>query len=379
MENLEKIKEIIGRYRGIGVLPSPDFRKDSFPAALALFYSLKKIGKNVNLIAENPPQTYDFLLPRLTENSLKESPPASDFQINIREAAAKISGLFYEKTRGGLKLFLKTEGGELKKEDISIGEAASPALSSMTEADAGELFITVGIKGLAVVGNLTPATPEFIVNIDNQPENENFGDLNLVRQTSPTLSEIVLDVICVLDDRMLSREIANLLLAGIVEGTSNFQDGQTTADTFQAVSCLIENGANLKKITSRLSGLPDQKSIRLFGQVLTKINTCWEQNLAWVLLEKQDFAKTESSPSDLIFTLNKLKRGLFPLQNFFCLWEQNLSPIVVRGVFYSPNKKIIKELSLYFNGSQKGDGFLFQAEENNIEEVKNQILQILKT
>ena len=52
---VDEIKKALDTYNGINVLPSPDLRQDSFPAALAIFFSLKKAGKNVNIISQEHP------------------------------------------------------------------------------------------------------------------------------------------------------------------------------------------------------------------------------------------------------------------------------------------------------------------------------------
>ncbi len=356
---IDKIKKIVEKAKNILILPSPDFRKDIFPACLALFYSLKKIGKNVNLIIEDHPSKFNFLIRKNTFHF-----PKSDYLISVKEAGVKISELSYEKTENGLNLYLKTNGGELKKENIALQPLG-----------VGELLITLGIPKLEEVKEFIKERPKLIINIDNQIENENYGDLNLIEVSTPSFSEIVFDLLISLDKKLIDKEIINCLVAGILQGTQNFQDPKTNSQTFQKLSFLMEKGANLSEIISHLWSIEKENTFWLFGKILSKLNFSPEYNLAWVLLKKEDFFQTNSSPSDLKFALEKLASGIFPFQNFFCLWESQNSPRVIKGVFYSPNKELIETILKYFRGDRKGNGVLFETQSSDLSEVRDNILE----
>lgn len=361
VENLKKIKKVIEKVQNVSLLPSPDFRKDSFPATLALLYSLKKLGKNVNLLAKDYPRRFAFLVKKEEVNF-----PKADFVISIKQAGTKISRLFYEKRENGLALYLKTEGEELKKENINT-----------QPLDLGDLLITLGIGELKKVEKFLKGKPKFLINIDNQLANKNYGDLNLIELKVPSFSEIVFDIISTIDENLFDEKISNCLLSGIIQGTSNFQDPKLDEQTFQKASLLIEKGADFKKIASQLYGLGKEASLRLFGRVLGKVNFSEDKSLAWVILTKEDFSEAGASALDLRFTLSKLSSSLFPFQNFLVLWESSNSLSLTQGVFYSPSKKMIEKILERFVGEQKGDGVLFTAEEPNLQSVKDAILKLL--
>jgi len=361
VEEIKKVKKVIEKSRNIGLCCSPDFRKDTFPATLALFYTLKKLGKNVNFLNKEYPLKFNFLIKRERVHFSQ-----ADFLIAIKEAGAKISQLSYEKTDSGILLYLKTNGGELKKEDIFFQPLKSYGL-----------LISVGVEKKKKIETLINEKPKFLINIDNQIENENFAGINIVEVGSSSISEIVFETIRLIDDKLFDREISNCLLCGIIQGTSNFQDLKINSQTFQKVSFLMEKGANFNELVSRLYGLKEELSLRLFGKVLSKIKIVEEKNLGLVVLKKEDFSEIGSSPSHLKFTLEKLSSSLFPFQNFLCLWESVNSPPLTKGVFYSPSKKMIEKILGNFPGKQKGNGVLFVSEEPNIEEVKEKILKFL--
>ena len=240
-------------------------------------------------------------------------------------------------------------------------------------------MITLGIEDLKKVETFLKEKPKFLINIDNQFSNKNYGDINLIEVTSPSLSEIVFDVISAIDEKLFDQPVLDCLLTGLIQGTSNFRDPRLDSQTFQKVSYLIEKGADFKKITSQLrDNLPKEiVPLRLFGKILSKLEILEKKNLAWVSLKKEDFSETGASPKDLKFTLSKLSSSFFPFQNFLCLWPSSNSPSLIRGVFYSSNKKIVKKISAKLNGEQKGNGFLFRTDELNPQKVKDEIADFI--
>src|SRR3989344_3230838 len=97
----------------ICVIPSQNNEPESLSAALALFYTLKELGKNVNLIVEEFPEKLNFLVPPLDFIS---SP--KNFVISIPRSLADISQIYYEKSEENLKIHLTVDRGQLKKDGV---------------------------------------------------------------------------------------------------------------------------------------------------------------------------------------------------------------------------------------------------------------------
>lgn len=359
----EELRKVIEESENIILLPSPELKKDTFPATLALFSSLKKLGKNVKLIAENYPARFKFLLKK---DDLYF--PGSDFLISIKEAGVKLSQIFYEKTEQGLNLYLKTNQGELKKEDISLNPLRPE-----------HLLITLGLESIKKVKNLLKeeGESEVIINIDNKPENEKYGQINLIEESYPSFSEIVFEFLQSIDENLFDADVSNSLLAGIIQETSNLQNPKLSPKTFQKIAYLMSKGGDFKKITSSLYKLKPGSSFGLFKRILSKLELADDKNLGWVVLKEKDFQETNSTPSDLPFTFEKLTSSIFPFQNFLCLWEYKSSPTFVRGVFYSPDKNLVKKIEDYFQGLKKGNGILFQTDEKNLQKIKERVWELL--
>jgi hypothetical protein len=369
MLELEKAKNLISNTDNIDILPSIDLKKDSFPASLALYYSLRKLGKNVNLVTETEPETYSFLV----EKEKLQPAHRADFLISIKEKNLKLSQLFYEKTSQGLNLFLKTNGQQINKNNIDLKSLRDDTIDP--EED-GLLVIAVGLEDLKLISRSYQPLPQIIF-LGQQEAKQDLGQINFIEKNSSSFSEIAYDLICGLDQSLLDSQIANALLAGIIEQAAGLQNPKLNAASFNKVSCLLEAGANLKLITTQLYGMMHRNAMRIFGRVLSKIEVDNKKDIAWVALRGADFKKTNSSPADLKFTFRKLSSGLFPFNNFLCLYEQTNSPTEIFGVFYSLDNHLLEKVSSYFHGASKGHGLLFKSHNNNLLAAKKEVFELL--
>jgi len=319
------------------------------------------------MLSEKHNKAFDFLAERKPSRQQQKA----DFLISINENGAKLSDLFYEKTQTGINLFLKTEG-ELQKEDINFERLSQKKLEN------ANILITIGVTSFDEVQGFLKKEPEHIINIDNNPLNENFGHVNIIEPESTTVSEVALHVISFISEDLFDKQISTQLLAGIMKQTSHLKDS-LSPQTFQKIGFLVEQGADLKTISKEFGNNINEDTVHLFGEILTKTHFSESRNLGWVLLEEADFVRTNSTPKDLKFTLEKISSSLFPFQNFLILWEQHNSSTIVKGVFYSPIKNLSKEIASNFNGIIKGKGVLFDTTESNLQIVKDKVLTILNT
>ena len=238
MENITEATQFIGEAKNIYVIPSQE--PESVVSALALFYTLKELSKNVNLVIENIPENIKFLAPSLDFISFPKN-----FVISIPNKTAEISQIYYEKNENDLKIHLTVEKGAMKKDDISF-------YFSEPKPD---LIITLGIKDYKA--HLADKLNSFgflldspVLNIDNEQNNEKFGKINLLDNLS--LTEVVYSLIKSLNNDIIKKETAESLLSGLVLYTDNFKNSKVTADIFERAGGLMKIGAELKKITDNI-------------------------------------------------------------------------------------------------------------------------------
>ncbi|MBI3631703.1 MAG: hypothetical protein HY219_02460 [Candidatus Staskawiczbacteria bacterium] len=233
---IEQAKQLIKDSKNIYVMPSQINEPESVVGALALFYTLKELNKNVNLIIEDLPEKFKFLVPSLDFISYPKN-----LVISIPRKIADVSQIYYEKNDEALKVHLTLDKGNIKKENISFYFAEPRA----------DLVITLGIQDFKV--QLLERLDSFgflmdspLLNIDNKQENKKFGKINLIENRS--LSEIIIDIIKLTNGDSIKKETANCLLAGLIIYTDNFKNSKTTAEIFQTAGLLMKNGANINNI-----------------------------------------------------------------------------------------------------------------------------------
>lgn len=350
-ETISRVKRYIGQYQNIQIAFAQERQEDGFPAALALFYTLKDLGKNATLLNRPLPEKYQFLI-----QAEKMSPVQSNFLIAIKEDNAKIDELSYKKTTFGINIFLKTKG-ELKPSDIML----EPTLQDT-------LLITTGIKCLKEIEGLLSNSTYLVLNIDNNPENEHFGQVNLIEPAYASVCEIVFEII---------KEVANLnnplVCLAMATGIINQTTGALRKQTLNKLQELTSQHVDFTLIANQL--FPENAQKRLFVKTLERLEES-QKEIGFVSLEARDFIETNSLPNNLSFTLERALA--FPFKESVFLWEQNMSPLFVRGIFISQEPKKKEALKNVFGGQEKGRALLFNTNFSNVKEAKEKISQILQ-
>ena len=254
MENLTEIKQIIADAKNIYLVPSqgPEGSPEAITSVLALFYTLKELNKNVNLVLDSFPENLKFLAPSLDFISYPKN-----FVVSIPSNVAKISQIYYEKNDDALKIHLTLESGNIKKDNISF---------YFSEAKP-DLVITIGIKDyqkelsnkLDSFGFLLDSP---ILNIDTSSPlstsngqddltssvqmNKKFGKINLIEGSSLTET-----IFALIGGESIKKETALCLLSGLMIYTGNFKN-RLTAEIFQTAADLMKKGAELQTITNSI-------------------------------------------------------------------------------------------------------------------------------
>jgi hypothetical protein len=228
--DFQETKQTISEAKNIYLIPEENL--EAISNALSLFYTLKEMGKNVNLIIEDFPEVLNFLTPSLDFISYPKN-----FVVSIPTSKAEVSQIYYEKDDEALKIHLMIENGIIKKDDINF----------YFSEEKPDLIITLGIKDYQslITGKLNSfgfLLDAPILNIDNNQDNRNYGKINLTNDFSTT--EITLNLVKNLSTS-INKNSANCLLSGLIIYTDNFKNFNVTADIFEAAGYLMKNGADL--------------------------------------------------------------------------------------------------------------------------------------
>ncbi len=229
---MEETKKLIEKANSIGIIASNE-KLESFPVSLSLFYSLKKINKNVNLLTEEIPKKFRFLVPSTDFIS-----SSKNFIISVKNPGkSEISEVFYEKKEDCLNFYIKTKRGSLKKNNISF----------KVLPEKNDLLIFVGVDKISK-DNIPEGTS--VININNLKESLDNNFTNILEEGS-SLSEITSSFFKK-SELEIDKKVANCLLSGLIYYYDNFQKTTDSSSAFKLAAELKEKGALHQKIVKYL-------------------------------------------------------------------------------------------------------------------------------
>lgn len=358
MDNLNSAVNLIGKSQNILILPAIEPQGDELGAAFGLLLTLRKLGKNVNLLADKIPEKFRFL-------NFPAENGAKDFTISIDAQGKEISEMRYEKNERDLKIYLTLSKGQISQKDIVFNQnfPKNP-----------DLLIALGADSLEKLNDIQSFYQAPIINLDNDLKNENFGAVNLI-EPNGSLAEIALKIsegLGKIDD-----EAATAFLTGLVWFYQNFRSSRTKPETFQAAAKLIENGADHQKIVQHLYKQKDVSQIKLLGKLLENLEFNENKTLYCSSLKEADFREAGAAPKDLVPVMEEIKFNFRYLPNLLVLWESHASPITIKGLIYSPQGGLVQKILENFEGSAKKEGAIFLTRESDLGLAKEKVLKAL--
>lgn len=246
---------------------SKDLSVDSLASALAMALALQKVGKTVAVVSEGNPLVAHSHLYGVGE--VKNTVPTSGEGNFVLKLDGVVDPSGQMNTVPALeKLDWYPEGSALNLVfHVVPGQRFEPTNVSYAHETSGfDLIITVDADSLDDLGQIyLKNAPLFskstIVNIDNDPSNSQFGNINVVDSQASSISEMTLTVLKNLNLEIDS-DIASNLVAGIYNATANLTQ-KVSPDTFAAVSLAMQSGGKLPEggVTSQSSVVSSQPSV----------------------------------------------------------------------------------------------------------------------
>ncbi len=124
------------------------------------------------------------------------------------------------------------------------------------------------------------------VNIDHHISNKRFAALNLVSVCSATC-EIMSEIFEVAGFE-INKDIADLLMLGLVSDSGNFTHSDVTDKTFKIASVLRLKGADVNKINYNIYTRQTKMRALLFGKVIKDIRFELDDKLSFVIVHNED-------------------------------------------------------------------------------------------
>lgn len=299
-QTAQQFEHALSSATSVLVLCRPQPSHDEIAASLALAAHIKNLGKEVSIVSENysAPAALKFL-PGAQDIKSRVG-QLQDFVISIQLPGGELENIRHEVVGGKAIINITPTSGIISPHDISMR-------ASKFRFD---LIVVIGSPDAASLGtaysentSLFNAVP--VITIDCSPTNEFFGHINIIDITLTSVSEVVYSLLAECNSEIQS-PMANLLLTGMIAATQSFKTRNVNARTLQTASALISLGADREQIVHNLYRQRSVAALKLWGAVLSRVQTDVQQPLMWSTLTREDFARAGAKESDLNDLIDEL-------------------------------------------------------------------------
>ena len=244
--SLEDLEKIAATNKKILLLTGQNPSIDAISSLLAMSCFLQKIGIQTDiLLPEGLPSTLNFLGKNFPiVNKLQY---IRDFVLVFNTEKNPIAKVQTEKREREYLIRITPQKGTIHPKDFSFIPA---------DFSYGWLMI-LGANGLGKIGQPYLENPDLFfeipkINIDNQTENEKYGQINWLEETASTLGEMLARFFLEKQSAVIDQEIARLLLTAIISGTESFQTPNTSPHSMILAAQLMKYGVNQAEIVRHL-------------------------------------------------------------------------------------------------------------------------------
>lgn len=369
----QQINEVIEKAKSILITFPKDFTPDAVASSLALYLILKKKDKLVDIVCDG------FVLPKnlafLPKSKLIKSKLSSlqKFVISVDNKENNIEDFSYNLEGEKLKIYITPKSGSINEENFQAENSGYKY----------DLIIVLDSADLASLGDIYKNNTEFfydttILNMDHDPENEHFGQINLTNMNSVATAGVLFRLINTLDINMLDDDIATCMLTGLISKTRSFKTSNVTPATLKLASVLLEANADREKIIKNLYRSRSIGTLNLWGRVLTRLKSDQGSKLIWSTLTDNDFVEAKASQDDLADVIDELISFIPGVELVALFYQLNGKNHVILSTLKTHN-------ALYLTSKFKPQGnknvaefiidekTLLETEKDVIEEIKKKL------
>lgn len=154
------------------------------------------------------------------------------------------------------------------------------------------------------------------INLDHHPDNQMYGDVNVVDHTKSSVAELTYDLFKFADWNV-THEIALCLLTGIVTDTGIFMHSNTQASTLAAAADLMTKGARVSTVTKHTYEGKDLASLKAWSKALGNAHYDSEKQMIYSIITADELEALGNPPlsafEGIVETLNKVPEAKFAM------------------------------------------------------------------
>lgn len=158
-----------------------------------------------------------------------------------------------------------------------------------------DAFISVDCADISRLGSFAKDYSKFkgtTINIDHHVSNAGYGKFNFVLEC-PASCEII-TYLLITAEWKITKEIADLLMLGLITDSGNFTHQDVSANTFETAAYLRKNGADVNAINYNVFAKQPKERAILYGKVMSEMRFYLENKFAVITVTKDDLASIGS-------------------------------------------------------------------------------------
>ncbi|HSR89455.1 MAG TPA: DHH family phosphoesterase [Candidatus Udaeobacter sp.] len=373
LNETQQLSQLLEKSRHILLVLNSTQNTDSICGAVAWKKWLEKQNKQVDIIADN------FILPKNLKFivSPEEIQPQishlQKFILKVDVTNVKIDTLSYDIKDNWLSIYLTPKQGVITKNELRTAQSSLKY----------DLVMTINAQDLESLGKIFFNNTDLfykvpIVNFDNHPGNEHFGQVNFVEITATSVSEIIYKTVKQISPFHIDAEIATALLAGMISQTQSFKTTNVTPHTLNTASELMNLGADREKIVKHLYRTKSISSLKIWGEALTHMESEPSVGLVWTSITREDFSRTGATEEELKELIDELASNSPEAKVILLLYENTAGENKVHGFLSADKQRDAKVLlqSFQAEGNKKTASFVIA--NKTLKEVELEVVEKIK-
>lgn len=358
----------------------PGKNDDLTTAALALKKYLKIYKKNADIVSSNYHPKSHLSFVNEADSIQNELSHLHKFTLKIDVSKTKLDTLSYSVNNGWLSINLTPKHGQITKNNLRTLQITFKY----------DLIFILGSTDLESLGDIFFNNTDLFyqhtcINIDNQSNNEHFGNINMVDLSATSVSEMIYNTFTALKC-ITDKEIATTILTGIIASTGSFKTANVTPQTLNLAGQLMSLNADREIIIKNLFRTKTIATLKLWGKALSASQFDTQLGLIWTTITRDDFSRSGADEHKLPELVSDLIHNSPDSKVIVILFEDIKENNKIHCQISTEKKYNAQQLCSKFNpkGNSNSAQFyligrnLSEAEQLIIDEIKNNINLLMK-
>tara|TARA_Y100000031_G_scaffold51162_1_gene58769 strand:+ start:484 stop:1824 length:1341 start_codon:yes stop_codon:yes gene_type:complete len=302
-QEFQSATQAIERAQRILIVPHANIDPDGLSSALACYTFLKSLGKEATVIVpETPPESLSFLPGfDVVKEDVSET---QQFIMTVSlEEGMEVDKLRYTVEDNKVNIIVSPKNGRIRSQQVTLSEG-EPAYDLIVVVDSADL----NLLGSVYTEHMDLFSKVPIINIDHHISNTGYGHIKLIDPTAASATEVLYHWFTSRHDLRdkITRDIATLLLTGLITDTRSFQNPNTTPRSLDIAADLLEMGARQQEIIQNVYKTKPLSTLKIWGRALNQIQIDKNARIVWSAISREDLAEMEADSKETSGILDDL-------------------------------------------------------------------------